>query len=147
MAPVLYFCEMNTIKMYEKIGRAKWVFVLLTILGCGTSATRAQEYREVTSTELASLLESTEVQLVDVRTPEEVSFGIIEGAIHVDFYDQAFQDKIQKLDKDKPVVVYCAVGGRSAKAGMQLKELGFKEIYDLQSGIRGWQQAGLPVVK
>lgn len=87
------------------------------------------------------------VQIVDVRTPQEVSFGIIEGAKTIDFYDPKFADKISALDKTKPIIVYCAVGGRSASAASKLENLGFKEIYDLKGGYRGWQGAGFPTVK
>ena len=48
-------------------------------------------------------------------------------------------NKIEKLDKDKPICVYCKKGGRSAKAAKRLKEIGFKKIYDLEGGITNWE--------
>ena len=51
------------------------------------------------------------------------------------------------LDKKKPVYVYCAVGGRSAKASKVLQESGFKTVYNLLGGFNGWTAAGLPSVK
>jgi len=88
-----------------------------------------------------------ELQLVDVRTMEEVSFGIIEGAQHIDFYDPELATKMKKLNKDKPLAIYCVTGGRSAQIGKVLKNMGFQEVYDLTGGIRHWQEEGHPIKK
>lgn len=74
------------------------------------------------------------VQLVDVRTPEEFSGGYIEGAININIYDKTFADKISKLDKSKPVYVYCRSGARSQFAAKQMQQLGFTSIIDLKGG-------------
>lgn len=74
------------------------------------------------------------VQLVDVRTPEEFSEGFIEGAININIYDKTFADKISKLDKSKPVYVYCRSGARSQSAAKQMQQLGFTSIIDLKGG-------------
>src|SRR5688500_2648777 len=67
--------------------------------------------------EFKSKLESTpEAVVVDVRTPEEMSSGVIDGAINVDFKDSSFTEKINSLDKDKPYFVYCLSGKRSGSA-------------------------------
>lgn len=91
------------------------------------------------------MLNNPEVQCVDVRTDAEVDQGKIMGAKHIDIYDPAFATNIDKLDKDQPIVVYCAVGGRSAQAASQLKEMGFKQIYNLEGGMRSWKSKGYPV--
>ncbi len=79
-------------------------------------------------------------QILDVRTPEEVADGTIENAIAINYHDSDFATQVLKLDKDKPVMVYCAGGVRSAKAAKILKKQGFKEIYDLKTGYSGWTQ-------
>ncbi len=119
-----------------------WLFV---VLACGLA--NAQEVRKISNEELVALMKQQGLQLVDVRTPEEVSFGVIEGAHHIDFYDSKFESKMEELNKDKPVVVYCAAGGRSAQTGDILKNMGFQEIYDLTRGYRHWEEEGLPVKK
>jgi rhodanese-related sulfurtransferase len=43
------------------------------------------------------------------------------------------------LDKNKPVLVYCAAGGRSASAAKDLKKAGFKKVYDLEGGYDAWE--------
>ena len=88
-----------------------------------------------------------EVQLVDVRTPEEFSEGHLENAINIDVTADDFDAKVASLDKEKPVMVYCKSGGRSARASARLKELGFKTITDLEGGITNWNSENKPVVK
>jgi rhodanese-related sulfurtransferase len=71
-------------------------------------------------------------QLLDVRTPNEWSGGKLANSACVDYLNENFSQSVAKLDKDKPVFVYCAVGGRSAKASKVLKDAGFKQIYNLK---------------
>ncbi|MCB0564349.1 MAG: rhodanese-like domain-containing protein [Phaeodactylibacter sp.] len=79
-------------------------------------------------------------QLIDVRTPEEYSQGHIDGAVNINFYDDDFAQQLeQKLQKEKPVMLYCRSGSRSAQSAEQLKALGFKEVYDLEGGFMAWK--------
>ncbi|MGB0975296.1 MAG: rhodanese-like domain-containing protein, partial [Flavobacteriaceae bacterium] len=78
------------------------------------------------------------VQLVDVRTPEEWQDGIINHAKTINYFDDSFKMQLKELDKTKPVAVYCKSGGRSGKTAKLLSELGFKEIYDLKGGYLNW---------
>ena len=87
-----------------------------------------------------------DIQIVDVRTPEEWSKGTIKGANLINFYDDNFQEQLNKLDRKQPVFVYCASGGRSMKTLYKMKEMGFKEIYNLNGGISAWKQADKPLV-
>ncbi|MCO6499413.1 MAG: rhodanese-like domain-containing protein [Vicingus serpentipes] len=89
----------------------------------------------------AALIEKGEGQVLDVRTPEEWSSGIIKGAIKINFYDQDFKSQISKLDKQKPVYVYCKAGGRSSEAAKQLQAEGFLQVYNLLGGITAWSAA------
>ena len=83
-----------------------------------------------------------EIQLVDVRTPSEFSEGYISYAENINVMASDFEQKIQKLDKEKPVYIYCRSGQRSNKAAQKMKELGFEEIYDLEGGILAWEKSG-----
>lgn len=78
------------------------------------------------------------IQLIDVRTPAEYSAGKIGYASNVDFYADDFKAQLEKLDKTKPTLIYCASGGRSGNAASMMKDLGFQEVYDLQGGYKGW---------
>jgi rhodanese-related sulfurtransferase len=83
-----------------------------------------------------------ETQVVDVRTASEYAEGHIEKATNIDVLQADFRDKVASLDKDKPIMVYCKVGGRSAKAAGILKEMGFKDVTDLEGGFTAWKEAG-----
>ena len=78
--------------------------------------------------------------LLDVRTPQEVAAGKIDGALELDFRDQEFRTKLQELDKEAIYGVYCKKGGRSAGAAEIMQELGFKQVYDLEGGYDAWIQ-------
>ncbi|QRM89484.1 rhodanese-like domain-containing protein [Lacinutrix sp. WUR7] len=101
---------------------------------------------EVVSTqEMQALLKMDKIQLVDVRTPKEFKSGYIETAQNIDFFSPTFDADILKLDKDKPVLLYCKSGGRSAKCAEKLQLAGFTKIYDLEGGISRWKHEGLAV--
>jgi rhodanese-related sulfurtransferase len=71
--------------------------------------------------------------ILDVRTPAEFSQGHAKNAMNIDFRTSDFAAKITKLDKSKSYVVHCAVGGRSALAYAQMKQMGFKNVEDIHS--------------
>lgn len=86
--------------------------------------------------------ETPKAQIIDVRTPEEFNSEHIDNALNINWFADDFATKIQKLDKSKPVFVYCKSGSRSAKAAVKLEELGFTIIYQLEGGILKWDTAG-----
>ena len=75
--------------------------------------------------------------LLDVRQPGEYETEHIPGARLIPLPD--LRDGLSQLDKNKPVIAYCAIGGRSLAAAQLLSGLGFKEIYNLKGGIKAWQ--------
>lgn len=80
-----------------------------------------------------------DVQLVDVRTQKEYSDGHIRNAINIDFYDTStFKESFGKLEKKKPLYIYCRSGARSLKAARRLVDMGFEKIYDLKGGYMRW---------
>lgn len=88
-----------------------------------------------------------EGQVIDVRTPKEYQSGHIENAVNIHLYDKDFEQRIEKLDKNKPVYVYCKAGGRSAEAVSIMKAKGFKTIIELEGGTDAWTEAGKPLKK
>ena len=80
--------------------------------------------------------------LVDVRTAEEYREGAIPGAINISV--QELSAKLNKIPKDKPVIVYCRSGSRSAHAAQSLLAAGYSEVYDL-GGLFEWARQGLPL--
>lgn len=93
--------------------------------------------------ELIALL--PEAVLLDVRTGEEWGEGHIEGALHLDFYGEDFDAQLAALPHDRPVLVYCAAGGRSYLTMEQLGNLGHPRVYNLLDGMGAWRDALQPV--
>lgn len=88
-----------------------------------------------------------DLTLVDVRTPEEFSKGHLVNAQNIDYNGDNFKEEVSKVDKTKPVYVYCLSGGRSSKAAQELRGMGYKEVYELEGGILKWRAANLPEAK
>tara|TARA_B100000965_G_scaffold406099_1_gene443165 strand:+ start:820 stop:1188 length:369 start_codon:yes stop_codon:yes gene_type:complete len=84
-------------------------------------------------------IENKNVQLFDVRTPEEFEIGNINGSINVDFKnDEIFNTFFKNLNKSDTIYLYCRSGNRSKKSAEKLIDLGFKKIYDLKGGFIEW---------
>lgn len=118
--------------------------MLLFIAGC-KDKTVAQEISVIPPQEFEIATSKGEVQLLDVRTPEEFQEGHLENAVNIDVLQDDFAAKAKSLNPDEPVYLYCRSGKRSANASAILKGLGFKEIYDLQGGFLNWESEGLRV--
>jgi len=109
--------------------------------------TNGSTIKNIEPNELKSVLSNNNVQLLDVRTPNEYNSGHIKGSVNMNYYDQDFSEQVLSLDKNKPVYVYCRSGVRSKYSSDILKKLGFKKIYNLKGGILNWSAKKLPLVK
>ncbi len=112
--------------------------VLFTSTACG------QTRKNVNVTEAKTMIDKGGVVVLDVRTPDEYRAGHLKDAKLANVNDAGFDANIAKLDKNKPVVVYCAVGGRSARASDIMVQKGFKNVYNVSGGYNAWSAAGLP---
>jgi rhodanese-related sulfurtransferase len=90
-------------------------------------------------------LSTTDVVLIDVRTPQEFNEGHIAGAVNMDFYGDNFEAQINSIDKSKTVLVYCKSGNRSGKAASIMAKQNFKSVFDLSGGITDWIASGKSV--
>ncbi len=87
----------------------------------------------------AKAISNTKVQLVDVRSPIEYRSGHIKDAVNIDFFDSNnFEKSFSKMNKEKPVYLYCRSGSRSRQAAHKLIRMGFVKIYDLKGGYMRW---------
>jgi len=111
------------------------------------SSSEVSKVKTVNTDQFSQLLLLDEVQLVDVRTAEEYQSGHIEGAVNIDVQQEDFKSKAGKLDKNKPVLVYCRSGKRSSNAGSILESMGFKRIVNLDGGMLAWEEEEKPVEK
>ncbi len=95
---------------------------------------------DVTVAQAQQMIDSDKnLVIIDVRTPEEYEAGHIPNAINIDFYSNDFQNLINDLDKDKKYLVYCRSGRRSANTLKMMKEMGFKNTYNMLGGMLKWQ--------
>jgi rhodanese-related sulfurtransferase len=101
----------------------------------------------LTPTEAVLLMNRSNAVVVDVREATEYAQGHIADAKHIPLTQLGERLKELTRYKDKPVLLHCQGGVRSAKACDLLAKQGFTKLYNLQGGINAWQQAKLPVVK
>jgi len=79
---------------------------------------------------------ASDYQLLDVRQPSEYEQGHLSGARLIPIKE--LPGRLDELDPDKPVLAYCAVGGRSRAAAQYLSGQGFNQVYNLSGGIKAW---------
>lgn len=121
------------------------IFFLATFLLVSCSIGQGSNKTDLTPTEFSKQLQETENPIIlDVRTPGEFSEGHIQNARNIDWNDSNFDGQVSKIDKSTTLYVYCLSGGRSASAASHLRELGFKNVLELEGGMMGWRSAGLP---
>lgn len=81
--------------------------------------------------------------LVDVRTPEEFQQGHLKGAKLIPL--NQLQQRMNEIPRDKPILVYCAVGARSLNAARFLSSQGYRDVYQISDGLVGWYKNGFPI--
>ncbi len=128
---------------YRRSALAFFLGVIL-LLACGAGG-----YKNIDAKEAKALLDGNrgDVFLLDVRTKQEFKEGHIDGAflIPVDSLSVRLPELLPH--KEKEIIVYCAVGGRSSKASAFLLKKRFTKIVNVDGGIQAWQKAGYPVVR
>jgi rhodanese-related sulfurtransferase len=128
---------------------------LIAFFGMGCTQTGASDrvysdegFSVIAPVEFAKRLEdnSADYYLIDIRTPEEFEDMRLNGATLINYYASDFKANLGKLDKNKPVYLYCATGGRSSSATKMMHAQGFKSVTDLKGGIYAWRSNNLPLV-
>ena len=104
-------------------------------------STTSCECQRVDASQFRSGIAAGNVQILDVRTPDELREGKIEGSININFYDRNFKEQVAKLDKNVPVYVYCRSGARSQQAMEVMREFGFTVVYELKGGYMNYNKA------
>lgn len=127
--------------MYKRIVivTAVWLFIAVAT---GLAAVA----RSIGPEDAAAMIrQRPEVYLLDVRTPQEYRQAHLADARLIPI-DQ-IERRIAEIPKGRPIVVYCAVGSRSAQVFSFLARQGYAEVYNLDGGIVGWMQRGYPVLR
>jgi rhodanese-related sulfurtransferase len=101
----------------------------------------------VNTTQATYLINREDALVVDVREPNEFAAGHVLGAKNLPLARLEASGADLAKKKERPVIVYCDGGERSAKALATLKKQGFTRVANLSGGLGAWQQAGLPVEK
>jgi thioredoxin len=96
------------------------------------------QYKELTAQEAKAFIEKNNPLILDVRTPREYYSGYLPGAVLIPL--QQLTERVSEIEKykDKEVLIYCRSGNRSTVAGEILIQKGFKKIYNIRDGMRGW---------
>ncbi|NCN05972.1 MAG: FAD-dependent oxidoreductase [Spirochaetales bacterium] len=83
--------------------------------------------------------DQSEILLLDVRTPEEYALGSIEGALNIPTYE--LRNRLDEIDKNKSIVVFCGVGLRAYQAERVLRQSGFEDVFNLSGGYKTYEFA------
>lgn len=120
------------------------IITLASLAGLLLTTLATAAMQNVTATDMQKFIkQNPDTYLLDVRTLGEYTQKRIKGA-HLIPIDQV-QNRINELPKNKPIIVYCETGMRSAQVGRYLDSLGYKGVSNLSQGIMGWQVRGYPV--
>ncbi len=119
-------------------------FIAMVLLALCSSLAQAEAIQYI-NIENAKALHESGAQFIDTRSIIETKLGMIEGALHIP-YDQV-QEQQAAIDKQKPVVLYCAVGGRAGRAADTLHSLGYQRVHVIGNGqgFSDWKDAGYPL--
>lgn len=101
-------------------------------------------FQSISPLQAKTLIETRQdLLLVDCRSPEEFRQGALPGSKLIPFWD--FTKGNYDLPKDKPVLLVCAVGGRSLAVGQLLAAKGYREVYNLRGGLEAWIEQRVPL--
>lgn len=128
-------------------------FLFLALLGIlvvlvGNEVRRALiNLKEVSPLEATQLLNHQDAVLLDVREPQEYQDGFLPNSIRIPL--GSLSEKAGQLDKhrERPIIIVCRSGNRSAQAGRMLKKMGYETVYNLGGGLHAWRTANLPISK
>ena len=107
--------------------------------------TTAPRQDKVSVREAAAQIETDNAFLLDVRGFDEFATGHAPAAVCIPLPD--LERRAGEVPADRPVLVLCQSGGRSALAAARLRALGMDNIADVAGGFQAWRQAGLPILK
>jgi rhodanese-related sulfurtransferase len=122
--------------------KRNFIFLIFIFIFSPMNAAAAQNVTPEGAYQLVA--QNQDLYLLDVRTPAEYRQARLEGARLIPIDQLA--NRINELPSNRPILVYCAVGSRSAQVVNYLARRGYSEIYNLYGGIYSWAQRGYPVL-
>jgi rhodanese-related sulfurtransferase len=123
----------------------KRLLLAVVLIICAHGAAFAATHEDITSSQAKGLVDKGKVFLLDVRTPDEYRQAHLEGSVLIPM-DQV-ERRLGEIPRDRPILVYCAVGSRSRTVARWLGRSGFRQVYNMKDGIVGWYRNGLPLAR
>ena len=121
--------------------------IILAMLMGSTLGSRLRGYTQVEPVNAVRLINHDDAVMLDVREDKEVADGLILDSVHIPLGKLADRmDELANL-REKPIIVSCRSGHRSATACARLRKEGFQTVYNLKGGVLAWQNAALPLQK
>jgi len=121
--------------------------IILAMMIGGALGSRLRGYHQVEPMDAVRLINHDDALMLDVREDKEYVEGHILDSMHIPLGKLAERlDELAKL-REKPIIVSCRSGHRSATACARLRKEGFTTVYNLKGGVLAWQNAGLPLQK
>lgn len=118
------------------------MLIVVTVASLAFAAT----HRNVSSPEAKQLLlKNRNIFLLDCRTPDEFRQARLTGAVLIPINE--IERRLNEVPKNKPILVYCAVGSRSNLVAGFLANKGYGEVYNMTDGIVGWYRNGFPIAR
>lgn len=125
--------------------KLKNILVIFTCLVVQTVFSQTK-VRNVTAEEFKKEIASGKSVLIDLRTNDEIkSKGTIKGVLQIDYLAKDAETVIEKLDRKKSYLVFCAGGGRSSDCAELMTKLGFSEVVNLEKGFDDWKKKGYEI--
>ena len=121
--------------------------VILVMLFFNLFGSRLRGYHPIGPAESINLINHEDAIVLDVRENKEYQGGHILNSVHIP--QSSLAKRITELEKykNKPIIVGCRSGSRSAFACGLLKKQGFENVYNLSGGVMAWQNANLPLTR
>lgn len=120
------------------------VLLLIACISCETNSAQSNSTLEV-ATFREQLNTLKDIQIVDVRSPEEFAGGHLAKAININYNSENFEQQINQLSKSKTTFVYCLSGGRSSSAMAIMVKNGFAKVLNMKGGILAWKASNFPL--
>jgi rhodanese-related sulfurtransferase len=119
------------------------LLILIALLIGNIVADKLKKYEDIDTNTATELMDNDDLIILDVREKKERKAGYINGDLHIPLAD--VKNKLEQLDKNKPILVYCRSGSRSGHIAGLLTRNEYTKIYNLKGGIQAWKRAKLPI--
>jgi len=123
-----------------------WKSLLLVLFLLPAGSCWAAQVTTVNADQARKMVaETTDLYLLDVRTSQEYAEVRMADAQLIPINELVA--RIDEIPRNRPILVYCAVGSRSSQVANYLVRVGYADVFNLSGGIWGWQLRGYPVLK